>query len=40
MSAPHLTILDPKFLGTHFICKRLRLIFTTKSPTSNKKFES
>ena len=33
MSAPHLTILAPKFLGTHFICKRLRLIFTTKSPT-------
>ena len=27
MSAPHLTILAPKFLGTHFICKRLRLIF-------------
>lgn len=33
MSAPHLTILAPKFLVTHFICKRLRLIFTTKSPT-------
>lgn len=27
MSAPHLTILAPKFLGTHFICKRLRLIY-------------